>query len=126
MKKLTKEWISKAEDDFVVAEREYIFKKPIYDVVCFHAQQCVEKYMKAMLQENDIEFEKIHDLDLLLEKCKKFIPWLEDYKKELIELSSFAVEIRYPGIKATKEEAVSSISIMRKIREIVREYFKMK
>lgn len=123
MKELTKEWIEKAEGDFAVANREYKAKIPVYDAVCFHAQQCVEKYMKAILQENDLEFEKIHDLDVLLEKCKKFIPKLENFRRELIELSSFAVEIRYPGIKATREEAVSCLSVMRRVRDIIKPYF---
>ena len=123
MKELTKEWIEKAEGDFAVANREYKAKIPVYDAVCFHAQQCVEKYMKAILQENDLKFEKIHDLDVLLEKCKKFIPKLENFRRELIELSSFAVEIRYPGIKATREEAVSCLSVMRRVRDIIKTYF---
>ena len=123
MKKLTKEWIDKAEDDFIVANREYKAKTPVYDAVCFHAQQCVEKYMKAILQENNKEFGKVHDLDLLLEECKKFTPILEKHKEALIELSSFMVEIRYPGVKAAKEEASNCISIMRKARKIIKEYF---
>ena len=122
MKELTKEWIDKGEDDFIVVNREYKAKIPIYDAICFHAQQCIEKYMKALLQENNIEFEKVHDLDILLEKCKGFIPSLAKDKKKLIELSSFAVEIRYPGIRATKEEAVNCISIMRKIRKAIKEH----
>ena len=126
MKKLTREWIDKAEDDFVVAEREYSNEKPIYDAVCFHAQQCVEKYMKAILQENNIEFYKVHDLTFLLSKCKKFLPLLEVFKEELTKLSSFAVEIRYPGIRATKEEAENCISVMRKIRKIIKTHFEEK
>ena len=98
MKKLTKEWVDKAEDDFA------------------------EKYMKAILQESGTEFEKIHDLDVLLEKCKRLIPDLEKYRKGLIELSSFAVEIRYPGIKAMKEEAENCISVVRVVRKTIRKY----
>ena len=49
MKKLTKEWIDKAEDDFIVANREYKAKTPVYDAVCFHAQQCVEKLYESIL-----------------------------------------------------------------------------
>ena len=120
MKELTKEWINKAEGDFIVVNREYGAKNPVYDAVCFHAQQCVEKYMKAILQENIIEFGKVHDLDLLLEKCKHFVPLLEEHKVELIELSSFAVEIRYPG---AEDEAVNCISIMERVRKIIKEYF---
>ncbi len=121
MKKLTKEWVDKAEDDFIVAKREYRAKNPVYDAACFHAQQCVEKYMKAVLQEAGIDFEKIHDLDVLLEKCKNFASGLEGHKKELIELSSFAVEIRYPGVRAKKREADDCISVMRMARKIMRE-----
>ncbi|NMG83524.1 MAG: HEPN domain-containing protein [Methanosarcinales archaeon] len=123
MKELTKEWIDKAEGDFIVVNHEYDAKTPVYDAICFHAQQCVEKYMKAILQENNIKFEKVHDLDLLLEKCKHFAPLLEERKEELIELSSFAVEIRYPGITAAEEEAANCISIMAGTRKIIKEYF---
>jgi HEPN domain-containing protein len=45
------EWISKAEGDFTTAGRELRARKsPNYDAVCFHAQQCGEKYLKAILQ----------------------------------------------------------------------------
>ena len=77
--------------------------------------------MKAVLQEAGIDFEKIHDLDVLLEKCKNFASGLEGHKKELIELSSFAVEIRYPGVRAKKREADDCISVMRMARKIMRE-----
>lgn len=66
MKKLTMEWIKKAEGDYLVAKREFKSTPPVYEAVCFHAQQCIEKYMKAVLQENNIEFEKTHDLGSLL------------------------------------------------------------
>lgn len=47
MRDITKEWIDKAEQDFLVAEREHKEKPPAYDAVCFHCQQCMEKYFKA-------------------------------------------------------------------------------
>lgn len=55
MKPLTREWIEKAEGDFATASREIRVRKvPNYDAVCFHAQQCAEKYLKALLQEADV------------------------------------------------------------------------
>ena len=125
MKDLTKEWVNKAEKDFQVAKREFAAKPPEYDAVCFHSQQCVEKYMKAVLQENNIFFEKTHDLDVLLEKCKAFIPGLASLKQELVELSSFAVEIRYPGAEATGEEAEKYLSVAEAVRKIIRTYLKL-
>jgi HEPN domain-containing protein len=123
MKNITKEWLDKAEQDFLVAEREHNATPPVYDAVCFHCQQCMEKYFKAILQENDVYFEKIHDLDVLLEKCKGFIPELNEFKKGIVELSSYAVEIRYPGVSATNEEADESVLLTKKTRTIIRNYF---
>lgn len=123
MKELTEEWINKAERDYKVAKREFSAKESVYDAVCFHSQQCVEKYLKSLLQENGIYFEKIHDLDVLLEKCKVIVPELNNFKEDLIELSAFAVEIRYPGIDSTKEDAEKSITVMEKIRNLLRKYF---
>ena len=125
MKDLTKEWVNKAEKDFQVAKREFGTKPPEYDAVCFHSQQCVEKYMKAVLQENNIFFEKTHDLDILLEKCKAFISGLASLKQELVELSSFAVEIRYPGVEATGEEAEKYLSVAEAVRKTIRAYLKL-
>jgi HEPN domain-containing protein len=63
MKPITQEWVRKAEGDFVTAEREFsAASNQNYDAVCFHSQQCVEKYLKAKLQEFDLHFEKTHDL----------------------------------------------------------------
>ena len=49
MKPLTREWVRKAEGDYATAAREMRARKsPNYDAACFHAQQCVEKYLKAL------------------------------------------------------------------------------
>ena len=48
MKPETAEWIQKAEGDRGTARREFAVEDtPNYDAVCFHAQQCAEKYLKA-------------------------------------------------------------------------------
>ncbi len=63
MKRLTLEWIEKAESDFHLLEREIRARKnPSYDAVCFHAEQCAEKYLKGRLTEAKIAFPKTHDL----------------------------------------------------------------
>jgi HEPN domain-containing protein len=50
MKTSTREWTTKAEEDFdtaVTLARPR--KRPLWAPLCFHAQQCVEKYLKARL-----------------------------------------------------------------------------
>lgn len=51
MKPLTHEWVAKAEGDFAMVEREARARKsPNYDGRCFHAQQCVEKYLLQQIK----------------------------------------------------------------------------
>lgn len=124
MKEITREWINKAEKDFKVALREIRSEDPIYDAVCFHSQQCVEKYLKAILQENEIYIEKTHDLWKIAKDCIPFLKEIQDYKDRLINLSEYAVEIRYPGSEdITIEESMDCFETCKKIREVVRDYF---
>ena len=122
MKKITGEWIRKAEGDYQVACRELETQPPIPEAVCFHAQQCLEKYLKAILQENDLAFEKIHDLDVLLQQCKGFIPQLEAHRDDLVKLSIYAVDVRYPGFELSVEEATTCAEIMEKVRKLIRRH----
>ena len=63
MKATTREWIDKAEADYAAAVLlRCSRKKHSRDIVCFHLQQCVEKYLKARLEEAGITFPFTHDL----------------------------------------------------------------
>jgi len=49
MKPETEEWLAKAEADWLTANREHKARRsPNFDDACFHWQQCVEKYLKAI------------------------------------------------------------------------------
>lgn len=57
------EWMAKAEGDFFTASRELAAtERPNYDAVCYHSQQCAEKYLKALLIARRVTPPKIHDL----------------------------------------------------------------
>ena len=51
MKKTTREWVKKAEQDWVLAEQGIQSKLPVHDGICFHCQQCAEKYLKGLMEE---------------------------------------------------------------------------
>ena len=115
-----KEWISKAEGDFSVACRERrVRKSPNWDAVCFHCQQCVEKYLKALLIHHGVMPPKIHDLvlldGLLTTVCDGWSWPLE----ELRFLTRAAVAFRYPGETADKDEATDALEITQNIREVI-------
>lgn len=48
MKKITHEWIKKAENDYLVIKNEINSKNPVYDAICFHAQQLYRKIFKSI------------------------------------------------------------------------------
>ena len=88
------EWISKAEGDFLTAGRELRARKsPNYDAVCFHAQQCAEKYLKAVLQENDRPIPKIHNLIELMLLCEKMDSTFEMLRADLVTMERFSVGV---------------------------------
>ena len=90
-------WIDHAEDDFNNTGKLFRGSKPSVYGTCFHAQQCAEKYMKAILVHKGKSFPMTHDLVLLnnlLEQAGVFMGVPED---TLDTLSAYAVATRYPG-----------------------------
>jgi len=122
MNNLVSEWVKKAEGDFQTAEREIrVRKAPNYDAVCFHAQQCAEKYLKAFLTDRHVPFLPIHDLEVLLEAIRPVGPDFELIRDLLLLLNDYAVDIRYPGDEATRDEARAAVRAMRTVRAFVRQ-----
>jgi HEPN domain-containing protein len=62
--------------------------------VCFHCQQSVEKYLKALLEELNRAIPKTHDLEELLHQLVAFHPTIGSHKRGLLFLSDFAVDAR--------------------------------
>jgi len=127
MKPMSAEWVAKAEGDFAMMEREcQATESPNYDGICFHAQQCAEKYLKARLCEADITFSKIHDLVALLDQVLEIEPAWESFREDLAYLSDFAVTFRYPGESADAESAVDAQRRCRQFRIAVCEALGLK
>ena len=127
MNPTTAEWVSKAEGDFLTAGRELRARQsPNYDAVCFHAQQCAEKYLKAMLQEHDKQIPKIHNLIELMLLCEKVDSSFEMLRADLVTMERFSVQVRYPGEIAEKEDAQSAYAAVGAVRTFVRQKLDLK
>jgi HEPN domain-containing protein len=121
MNPLTLEWVQKAEGDFGTAGREIRARRaPNYDAVCFHAQQCAEKYLKALLQEANTPFGKTHNLVILLDLLLPAEPSWEMLRHDLQVLNGFAVYVRYPGESADKPTAKEALALCRAVRSRAR------
>jgi HEPN domain-containing protein len=121
MKADTHGWIRKAEGDYATARREINPPGiPNYDAVCFHAQQCAEKYLKARLTEAGQFFPKTHDLEALLNWVLPIEPDWEDLRDSLLGLTSIGIEVRYPGTEADQEDARQALESASRVRHVVR------
>jgi HEPN domain-containing protein len=120
MKPIALEWAEKAEGDYRVAASQWGVEEPVYDAICFHAQQCAEKYLKAWLVEQGIDFPKTHDLEILAKLCIPSLPELTALMDGLRFLTSFAVEIRYPGTSAARRDAKRCWQAALQARDLIR------
>jgi HEPN domain-containing protein len=111
MKRTTREWVKKAEQDYFLAKQGSQSKVPVHDGVCFHCQQCVEKYLKGLMEELGLFVPKTHDLDLLLTALMPHHPTLRPLRRGLLFLSDFAVDTRYPGSSASKRQAAAAFAL---------------
>jgi len=122
MKPETTEWIAKAEADLATARREAnVIESANYDAVCFHSQQCAEKYLKAILIENTVKFSRIHDLEILVNMITALNPEIQGVIRFARILSAMAVEVRYPGMSADEEDAGEALHSANVIRDVSRD-----
>jgi HEPN domain-containing protein len=96
IRRLVAEWIRIADLDFNTVVR-LSAEDPFRDIVAFHAQQAVEKYLKALLTRRQIEFPKTHEIRRLLELLSPVEMELANALGDAKWLEPFGVEIRYPS-----------------------------
>jgi hypothetical protein len=90
------DWIIKAEEDYEVARLLMRRNRLLTYAATFHAQQCAEKYLKAILVKYAITPPKIHDLVTLRNLCLRggvLVPINED---DLSLLTKYAAQPAIP------------------------------
>jgi len=92
---ILKLWQRKADNDLKSIANELSCDDPVTDVICFHAQQATEKFLKLFLISKNLDPIKTHNIGVLLYKC---IEIDESFKSlsSIEYLSDYAVELRYP------------------------------
>jgi HEPN domain-containing protein len=119
-------WVEYAEEDLVMAESALRRRKPLTTPSCFHSQQCAEKYLKAILVSQEIEFPKTHDLLILDTLCADGGIFTGFTKEDLGRLSGYAIHTRYPGNQPSADEAKDALNIAKKIRFFARTFLGLK
>lgn len=118
MNETVRGWMVKAARDHATAGRELaVTDSPNLDAVCFHAQQAVEKLMKALLIHRAIVPPRTHDLVELSRLLASASPDWSWPVEDLRFLTRASVEFRYPGDSADLDEATQAFERAVRLRE---------
>lgn len=124
---IVRQWIEKAENDLIAAEHTLTLTPNCpFEIVCFHAQQCAEKYLKALLVARSIDFPKTHDLRLLNQLLPADIQLGLELTR-LFVLNRYAIASRYPGDcePFTREEAQQAVDTAKIVKAAVKPHLKL-
>lgn len=95
MKEVTRQWLDFAKSDLLNCEL-IVNEEFLTNVVAFHSQQAVEKSFKAILEENELKLERIHNLYKLFSRVEPYLNF--DIDVNLLELlDKIYSASRYPG-----------------------------
>jgi len=94
--KLPEMWLKYASDDLQSAE--VLLKEGIYNMVCFHSQQAIEKLFKSFIATYYQEIPRIHNLIRLHQVCEDLHGSQLNLDEEgLIFLNDVYIDSRYPA-----------------------------
>lgn len=119
-------WVEVAEIDRELTQRASAAPRVIPVGVCFHAQQCVEKYLKSLLAESGRAVPRIDDLGMLVRMVVDLVPELSTWEGDLRALDPYAVALRYPTDVGPwddlLDDAEAAVETMEAVRAIVRSF----
>jgi HEPN domain-containing protein len=119
---LIQNWIIKADHDYKIALSEIKTEDPAFDMICYHMQQCTEKYLKAWLLSQNVPVKKTHNISILLEQCilidNSFSSLLESGVESL---TVYATDTRYPDdfYMPTKEETDNAVLLVDGVKKFI-------
>jgi HEPN domain-containing protein len=119
MKRITGQWLGKAEHDILAAKHLFKPRPLLTDEICFHCQQAIEKLLKGLLAERGLPIQKTHDLTILLGQLLPTYPALKSFRRGMKSVTRYAVEYRYPGLSTSARQAQSAFKKALSVRKEV-------
>ena len=116
-----KNWLFRANEDIAVINNLFNSYPSFYaSSICYHAQQAVEKFLKAFLVFHSVDFKKTYDVDFLHAECKAIYP--NGNNIELRSIAKFSINMRYPDkfyVLTKKNHHLSTSPTRNKIRSAI-------
>ena len=118
-------WFEFAREDSIVAQAS--FDKGVYNQVCFHAHQGVEKALKGYLADRERDIPKTHFIGVLLKLCVEIDGDFEKMVERCIILDDYYIPTRYPDAlpgsfpegMPDKEDALKAMAILKEAMDFV-------
>ncbi|MGG0152494.1 HEPN domain-containing protein [Bacillus mycoides] len=118
-------WFGIADSDIRAANHLLSLIPIPFAIICYHCQQCAEKYLKGYLTFNGTHPPKTHNLLLLARRCAEFDVEFNDLRDDCAELNSYGVEVRYPYFEElNKTDVLRAIKSADNIKSFVLEKVK--
>ena len=117
--------LGKAEEDLFVL-RAFVTESRATDMVWgFHAQQTTEKSLKAWLAAHEVSYPFTHQLSDLFSLCQEHGFQLDEIYLELIDVTSFAMELRYGsmGPETDRLDRAHLLTLIGELWTLVRKSF---
>ncbi len=119
-KEAAKEWFKIAESDLSSAAFLQKMKPTPVEIICYHCQQSVEKYLKGFLSLKEADIQKTHDLVLLSKVCQKYEEDFKTIEDECLVLTDYSVNVRYPfPMDINESDMKIALRIAQKIKDYV-------
>ncbi|GHV83994.1 hypothetical protein AGMMS50212_13340 [Spirochaetia bacterium] len=115
------QWFFIAGEDLKSAEYLATMHYPRPEgIICFHCQQSAEKNLKGFLFQNNVAFEKIHDLKMILKQCETVDTSFSSILPQCSVLNRYSVIPRYPDeFEITAEDTNNAIQYAKDIMDFV-------
>ena len=118
----SQDWYMLAEKDYQVAQHLAVAMYPIpTEIICYHCQQAVEKYLKGFIAFNGEEPPYIHDLAELCKLCEKYSAGFSEISPPCSIISQFGVQPRYDNaMNVTETDMRSVLRYVNTIKEFLK------
>lgn len=119
-------WLDFAWEDLRIIDD--LIEEEAYGLACFHAQQAIEKTLKAYLMQKEGRIDKLHSLAELLDLCFKIDDSFKDFEDYALTIDRYYIPVRYPDAlpgslpegMPNKEDAEEALKMAEEIFEFVK------
>jgi HEPN domain-containing protein len=103
----------KAEKDIltvkVLSDKNFYPEDYMYDIICFHATQAAEKFLKSYIISNGKTVKKIHDLDILQKAAMEIDNLFSKIMDNCLLLNEYIPNVKYDDENPVTKQNINDI-----------------